>query len=300
MSKRPAEASQPGHRKKRQAHSKGQIKNYKSSVGGIPLRRAIDRPGIWAMTVKGKEKQATNELYEIIESISDRLWPKPPPTTETVPEDDEEDDEDEDIEKQLAKELSDINKPKMKDTTDRRIAICPTDTACVIYIATKPPIDPVEVVLRHMGQVAETGVSGTRALVRLVPASGICAANMTAITLLATELFIKAFGGEDVESKKYKIELRIRSHKVLAKDDVIKAIAQCVPSDKGHTVNLTNQDTTILVELFKGICTISVVPEYEKYKRFNVVQIVQEEQKKKGEQDADGSSRVAQTALVKS
>ncbi|KDN34851.1 hypothetical protein RSAG8_12083, partial [Rhizoctonia solani AG-8 WAC10335] len=276
MSKRPSDGDQPGHRKKRQTHSKGQIKNYKSSVRGISSRRAIDGPGIWAMTVKGKEKQATNELCEIIESISNRIWPKPLPATEAATEAEEDGSEEEDIEKQLANELSEINKPKAKDFTDRRIATCPTETACVIYIATKPPIDPVEVVLQHMEQVSQTGVSGTRALVRLVPASGICAANIPAVTSLATELFNKAFAGEGVEPKKYKIELRTRSHKVLTRDEVIKAIAQCVPSDKGHTVDLTNQDTTILVELFKGICTISVVPDYEKYKRFNVVQIVQE------------------------
>ncbi|KAG8761941.1 hypothetical protein FRC11_012092 [Ceratobasidium sp. 423] len=151
-----------------------------------------------------------------------------------------------------------------------------------------------------MEQVAQTGVSGTRALVRLVPASGICAANMLAITSLATDLFTKAFAGEGVGPKKYKIELRIRSHKVLTRDEVIKGIAQCVPSDKGHTVDLTNQDTTILVELCKGVCTISVVPNYEKYKRFNVVQIVQEEHKKKEGQGSEESSRVAQTAPVKS
>ncbi|CAE6407824.1 unnamed protein product [Rhizoctonia solani] len=299
MSKRPSDGDQAGHRKKRQ--SKGQIKNYKSSVKGIASRRTIDGPGIWAMTVKGKEKQATNELYEIIESISNRIWPKPPPTTGATAEVSEDgSDEEEDIEKQLANELSNINKPKTKDITDRRIATCPTETACVIYIATKPPIDPVEVVLEHMKQVSQTGVSGTRALVRLVPASVICPANMPAITSLATDIFTKSFAGEGMEPKKYKIELRIRSHKVLTRDEVIKAIAQCVPSDKGHTVDLTNQDTTILVELFKGICTISVVPNYEKYKRFNVVQIVQEEHKKKEGQDSEETSRVAQTIIAKS
>ncbi|EUC65103.1 THUMP domain protein [Rhizoctonia solani AG-3 Rhs1AP] len=290
MSKRPSDGDQAGHRKKRQ--SKGQIKNYKSSVKGIASRRTIDGPGIWAMTVKGKEKQATNELYEIIESISNRIWPKPPPTTGATAEvSEDESDEEEDIEKQLANELSNINKPKTKDITDRRI---------VIYIATKPPIDPVEVVLEHMKQVSQTGVSGTRALVRLVPASVICPANMPAITSLATDIFTKSFAGEGMEPKKYKIELRIRSHKVLTRDEVIKAIAQCVPSDKGHTVDLTNQDTTILVELFKGICTISVVPNYEKYKRFNVVQIVQEEHKKKEGLDSEETSRVAQTTIAKS
>ncbi|CAE6480375.1 hypothetical protein RSOLAG22IIIB_07314 [Rhizoctonia solani] len=300
MSKRASDGDQVGHRKKRQTLPKGQIKNYKSSLGGIASRRAIDRPGIWGMTVKGKEKQATNELCEIIESISDRLWPKALPAIEATADAGDDGSEEEDIEKQLAKELSDINKPKVKDSIDGRIAICPTETACVIYIATKPPTDPIEVVLQHMEQVSQTGVSGTRALVRLVPASGICAANMPAITSLATELFDKAFAGEGVQPKKYKIELKIRSHKVLTRDEVIKSIAQCVPSDKGHTVDLTNQDTTILVELFKGICTISVVPDYEKYKRFNVVQIVQETHKKNEDQEPKETSRVAQKAIVES
>lgn len=250
------------------------------------------------MTVKGKEKQAASELYGIIESISDQLWPQPPATETNAAADSDGPEDEEDIEKQLAKELSDMNKAKPKDSQERRIASCLTDTTCVIYIATKRPIDPVRVTLHHMQQVAQTGVSGTRALVRLIPASGVCPANMPAITSLATELFAPAFAGEGVEPQKYKIELRIRNHQVLAKEEAIKAIAQCVPSDKGHTVSLTNQDTTILVEVFKAICTIAVVPDYEKYKRFNVVQIVQEQHKNKGEKDAEGSRVAPQAAAT--
>ncbi|KAB5592008.1 hypothetical protein CTheo_4532 [Ceratobasidium theobromae] len=303
MSKRPSEATQTGRRKKRQTLTRGQVKNYKASIG-IPSRRAVDGPGIWAMVVKGKEKQATNELYGIIESIADQLWPKPPPATNTTEENEEEDEGEEDIEKQLAKELSDLNNAKSKDSPDRRIGQADAPSyvnwinASPQQVARPrlrvPPIDPVRVTLHHMEQVSRTGVSGTRSLVRLIPASGICAANMSAITTLATELFNPVFGAEGVEAKKYKIELRIRNHQVLSKEEVIKNIAQCVPADKGHTVDLKNQDTTILVEIFKGICTIAVVPDYEKYKRFNVVQIVQEQHKNKGEQDAEGSRIISQ------
>jgi len=206
------------------------------------------------MVVKGKEKQAIGELYNIIEIISDEIWPKPPTTDPAALEGDsgaEDSEEDQDIERQLAKELSDINKKKPRGSSERRIASCPTDTACVVYMATKPPIDPVVVTLRHMEQVAQTGVSGTRAVLRLVPASAICTATMPAIVALATELFTPIFGDAEAGPKKYKIEIRLRNHQVLSKEEVIKQIAQCVPADRGHSVSLTGQDTTILVELFK-------------------------------------------------
>ncbi|KAG8701864.1 hypothetical protein FRC09_005086 [Ceratobasidium sp. 395] len=257
--KRPREIDNPHPNRKRQTLSKGQVKNYKAHLG-IPTRRAIDSPGIWAMVVKGKEKQAAGELYNVIETISDQLWPKPPAAEADEADNASESSNEEDIEKQLAKELSDINKPKSKVSTERRIAICPTDTTCVIYVSTKLPIDPVRVTLHHMKQVSQTGISGTRALVRLIPASGICAANMAALTTLANDLFASPFGGHP---KKYKIELRIRNHAVLAKEDIIKEIAKCVPVDKGHT----------------GICTMAVVPDYDKYKRFNVTEIVKERHK---------------------
>ncbi|KAG9092629.1 hypothetical protein FS749_015558 [Ceratobasidium sp. UAMH 11750] len=99
---------------------------------------------------------------------------------------------------------------------------------------------------------------------------------MPAITTLASGLFASVFGGDP---KKYKIELRIRNHAVLTKEEVIKEIAKCVPADKGHTVSLTNQDTTILVEVFKAVCTMAVVPDYDKYKRFNVAEIVKDKHK---------------------
>ncbi|KAG8744143.1 hypothetical protein FRC10_010712 [Ceratobasidium sp. 414] len=299
--KRPREGDNPHPNRKRQTLSRGQVKNYKSHLG-IPSRRAIDRPGIWAMVVKGKEKQAAGELYNIVETISGQLWPKSPAAKVGGMDDaSEPSDEDEDIEKQLAKELASINKPRSKVSVEGRIdqQVVPRILPVVriipvnlIYVSTKPPIDPVRVTLHHMEQVFQTGVSGTRALIRLIPASGICAANMSAITTLANELFASAFGGDP---KKYKVELRIRNHAVLAKEEVIKEIAKCVPADKGHTVSLTNQDTTILVEVFKGVCTIAVVPDYDKYKRFNVTEIVKERHKTA---PATGDSRVVPPATT--
>ena len=95
------------------------------------------------MVVKGKEKQAVGELYNIIETVShsstrllvhflsrpnpqlsDEIWPKPPATELAAPEgdsDSEDSEDDQDIEQQLAKEPSDINKKKPKGSSERRI-----------------------------------------------------------------------------------------------------------------------------------------------------------------------------------
>lgn len=58
--------------------------------------------------------------------ISDEIWPKPPTTDAAALEGDsdaEESEDDQDIEKQLAKELSDINKKKPKGSSERRIGL---------------------------------------------------------------------------------------------------------------------------------------------------------------------------------
>jgi tRNA acetyltransferase TAN1 len=87
----------------------------------------------------------------------------------------------------------------------------------------------------------------------------------------------------------YKIELRIRNHTTLSRLALIEAIAQCVP--EGHTVDLEDPELFIIVEVFKvsslqtvslmsklhlflqSICGVSVVRDYYKLQKFNVVEI---------------------------
>lgn len=47
----------------------------------------------------------------------------------------------------------------------------------------------------------------------------------------------------------YKIEMRTRNHTTPGRETLIKTVAACVP--EVHTVNLTNPEVFILVEVFK-------------------------------------------------
>jgi len=72
--------------------------------------------------VKGKEKQTVGELYDLFESLACELWPG----SDAVQADDDEghaDSDDgeveEDLEKQIAKELASIKRPRKEQRFDQ-------------------------------------------------------------------------------------------------------------------------------------------------------------------------------------
>ncbi|KDQ14955.1 hypothetical protein BOTBODRAFT_32320 [Botryobasidium botryosum FD-172 SS1] len=262
----------------------------------------VEGPGVWVSCVKGKEKQTVGELYDLFESIADELWPgsgsagadegaKSPesPAVGGTPHDDEDEDEDEDeeedLEKRIANELKVIKKPKKES----RFTNYNTETACIVFVGCKAPVDPVKLVLTYLEQAEKTGAARTRFAQRFSPVSASCAANPQEILILANKLFPTAFESESdpPKSYRYKIELKIRNHSKIKKDDLVAQLAACVPKDRGHTVDLKNPELVILVEIFMVTCGMAVVPRYERYKRFNVAQIVESVHKERFEEGAD-------------
>ncbi|KAM5538457.1 hypothetical protein V8D89_007790 [Ganoderma adspersum] len=239
---------------------------------GTPIwgQRNIDGPGIWVTCVKGKERQTVGELYDVFESLANQLWPTGSVTASDGPQGSDNDDDDggaDDIEKQIAKEIASMKRPR-KET---RFANCQTSTSCVVFIACKPPVDPVKLVATHVQNVADTGVTHTRYSQRLTPVAGSCVANITEIQSLCTRIVRTAFSEQPERKFKYKIELRIRNHNTLTRDTLIAELAKCVP--EGHTVSLDDPELFILVEIFKSVCGISVVKDYYKLQKFNVMEI---------------------------
>ncbi|KAF7359132.1 hypothetical protein MSAN_01254800 [Mycena sanguinolenta] len=235
---------------------------------GTPVwgKRYIDGPGVWVTCVKGKEKQAVGELYELFNGLGAELWPEP--------QDDDENDSDAadsdeglSIEAQIASEVSAMKRPKK----EQRFTNCQTNTPCVVFISCKPPIDPVKLVMKHVQNVHETGLTHTRYSLRFSPVSASCVTNLPEIQTVCRTVFEPFFGEAVGQKFKYKIELRIRNHTTLSRTDLIEAIAKCVP--EGHTVDLDDPELFIIVEVFKSICGVSVVRDYYKLQKFNVVEI---------------------------
>ncbi|THV07229.1 hypothetical protein K435DRAFT_643782 [Dendrothele bispora CBS 962.96] len=234
-------------------------------------KRMVDGPGVWVSCVKGKEKQTVGELYDLFDSIASNIWPIQTNQDEdgSVGSDSSRDEENGDIplEAQIANEISVMKKPRAQ----QRFSNCQTNTPCVVFIACKPPVDPVRLVEAYINNVQRTGVTRTRYTHRFVPVSDTCYASIPDIESLCRTLFLKYFT-EDSETKyTYKIELRMRNHTTLARPNIIQAIARCMP--EGHSVDLTNPKLFILVEVFKSVCGISITKDYYTLHKYNVMEI---------------------------
>lgn len=72
--------------------------------------------------------------------------------------------------------------------------------------------------------------------------------------------------------KKFAIRPTIRGNNKFKRDDLIKTIAEIVGPE--HSVDLTNYDLTILVEVSQNLMGMSVVQsDYDKLKRYNLAEI---------------------------
>jgi len=239
------------------------------------VKRSIDGPGVWASCVKGKEKQTVGELYDLFESLASELWPvegKDPP--EGFQSSDDEGGG-ADLEALIAQELAAIKRPR----TERRFVNCQTNTPCVVFISCRPPIDPVKLIITHAENVRKTGAARTKYTHRLIPVSGSCLANLPEIHSLCQRVFASYF--EEAEGNasapqvhKYKIELRVRNHNTLTRMDIIQEIARCMPEN--YAVDLDNPDVFVLVEVFKSVCGVSILRDYYKLHKFNVMTLANE------------------------
>ncbi|KAF9809430.1 hypothetical protein IEO21_07408 [Rhodonia placenta] len=237
---------------------------------GTPIRGQghMDGPGIWATCVKGKEKQTVGELYDLFENLASELWPADSTGSQNQAEGSRSEEEDDgDIEKAIAKEVASMKRPRK----EQRFANCQTNTPCVIFISCKPPVDPVRLVVKHVQNVFDTGVTHTRHTQRLTPVSGTCVANIPEVISLCGRVVKPFFEADSDNSYRYKIELRMRNHNTMSRNNLIQEIAKSV--HERHKVDLENPEVFILVEVFKSICGVSVVTDYYKLHKFNVMEI---------------------------
>ncbi|KAF5372786.1 hypothetical protein D9615_010112 [Tricholomella constricta] len=247
-------------------------KKYRSDGTPIWAKRYIDGPGIWVSCVKGKERQTVAECYDLFDSVASEIWPVDDiGYGEADSESGNDEDNDFSIEDQIANEVSAMQRPKAEPRFGRVQVNCQTNTPCVVFISCKPPIDPVKLVVRLVKDVEATGVVRSRCIYRMVPVSGSCGANLPEIEALCRTILEPFFSQHPDKKFKYKVELRLRNHSVISRPVLINHIAQCVP--EGHTVELTNPEMFILVEVFKSVCGISVVEDYYALQKFNMTEI---------------------------
>lgn len=155
----------------------------------------------------------------------------------------------------------------------------------MLFSKTRKPVDPAEVVHAICRDALQTRKIRVWALKRLTPVTKIGKATQAGLEELATEVLAPYFHTGDGVSKSFRVQPTTRNHdKTLTRDTIIKTVASMV--GEPHKVNLNAPDLTILVEVYKFHCGMSVVgKEFDELKRFNLAEIcypsaAREEQKK--------------------
>lgn len=232
-----------------------------------------------------------------------------------------EDKAEDDIAAQIAAELKDIKateRPRRGGSSKvaaPRFKSVETDTECFLFISVSRPFDPYLLVYTILSEVQVSGEPRTRFVQRLTPVTTTCPANPSDLTSLARTILPTFFSSNPDQGKTFKIDPRIRSHSKLKRNDVIQIVASQIPtsepaedgqSKRIHNANLGNPDLWIVVEVVKNSAAISVLEDYERFKKMNLQSVALAANEKKAElHEADKDQglregRIAASLVAKS
>lgn len=132
---------------------------------------------------------------------------------------------------------------------------------------------PVELVRAILEKALTTGVSATRRCVRMYPVERCCQAAIEKIKPMAADMVAKVFkAGEDVRPLTFAVDLdrRCKSDNV-KRAEVIDAFVDPIPRPP-HTVNLSNPERVIVVQVIRNVCAACIMEGYHKLCKCNVRQ----------------------------
>ena len=203
-----------------------------------------------------------------------------------------------DIEASVAAELDAL---KPKPGNKEPWAMITLDIPCVSFIRlsqTPTPVEPVALVHRICSDAASASATKrSRYIKRLTPMTLIKKSLGGGLESLCTAILPKQFG-PGTPACKFAIRPTVRNkNNQLNRDVVIKVVADEVAKLGEHTVDLTNYDKCILVDVYRNVVGMSVVgKEYEELKRYNLAEIY--EPSEVADTEGRVKPRVEQLALV--
>jgi len=134
------------------------------------------------------------------------------------------------------------------------------------------PWDPVPVVRKVFADLEQncTTAPGSRFVTRMIPLQATCFASAVEIKATSEALLQKFFFPCSYQSFAVAFQKRICNN--VKKPEIIDIIAgRILDSDPKYKVSLDNPDATIVVEICRTLCGISVVPRPHEMAKFSLV-----------------------------
>ncbi|KAM9979825.1 hypothetical protein ACTFIZ_006071 [Dictyostelium cf. discoideum] len=219
------------------------------------------QPGLLFTFGNGREVQASKDLYNLLnEYVDDNN------KNNKNNKNDNNDDDDFDFNKAFEQELQQV-----KESTGNSAPYKKYTLKCngIAFMAFKENsnIDPISLTSRIFKDCETSKTLKTKEISRLIPISKFIHLSnmMEEIKILIDKYFC------DPKEKiiKYKIEFKSRNNEKINKMEYIQEIAKLI--NPNHKVDLNNPELTIIIEIIKFYCGISIVSNYNECKRFNLV-----------------------------
>ncbi|KAK2909568.1 hypothetical protein Q8A67_005405 [Cirrhinus molitorella] len=223
------------------------------------------------ITCNMNERKCTSEAYSLLNEYADALYgPEQPADTQNSLSEDEE--EDEDAEAALKKEVSQIQ--SSIKTHQQRFSAVESGANNVVFIRTHG-VDPEQLVHHILSDLHQTKKRKSRVILRMLPVSGTCKAfpeDMEKFLSVFLERWFKA-----PLRATYQICFKARNSSHNKRDDVIKAVAGLVGKlNPLNKVDLTNPELSIIIEIIKTVCCVSVLKDYMLFRKYNLQEVAKE------------------------
>lgn len=259
---------------RKQNKGKSGQRNYYAEAQKVGWKRSFLQPGQrgFFVTCNGREKDCIRECYRLLNEYADQMYGKVQSASDlsdTVTTDDKSEEnveEEEDISVLVQKQAEAVKQEKQ----EYRFQSVDTSVRGSCFITTTLK-DPKELALSILHDLNVTKKAKSRTILRMMPIEVVTRANLKDIINAAGNLFDKYF---IKDAKTYAIIFNRRFNNDIERDAVITELASLVTSKNvQNKANLKNPDLAIIVEVVKGLCLISVIPEYFQLRKYNLTEI---------------------------
>ncbi|XP_025967853.2 THUMP domain-containing protein 1 [Dromaius novaehollandiae] len=227
------------------------------------------------ITCNMNERKCVGEAYSLLGEYGDLLYgPEQFSDQEErlsgSEREEEEEDDDDDVEAALKKEVDQIRASTEQKL--RRFQSVESGANNVVFIRTRG-IEPENLVHHILKDMHTTKKKKTRVILRMLPISGTCKAFMEDMKKYTETFFEPWFKAPNKGT--FQIVYKARNNSHMSREEVIKELAGIVGSlNPENKVDLNNPQYTIVVEIIKNVCCLSVVRDYVLFRKYNLQEVV--------------------------
>ncbi|XP_071976615.1 THUMP domain-containing protein 1 [Engystomops pustulosus] len=260
------------------------VGNAKRHKGGRQLE--VGMQGI-LITCNMNERKCVGEAYSLLNEYGDLVYGAEKLCEKEDKLSGSEEEDDDDVEAALKKEVEQIRTSTEKNL--RRFQSIESGANNVIFIRTLN-VEPDKLVHSILNDLYTTKKKKTRVILRMLPVTGTCKAFPEDLKKYAETFFQPWFKAPNKGT--YQIVYKARNNNHMNREEVIKDLAGIVGSmNPENKVDLTNPEYTIVVEIIKNVCCMSVVKDYTLFRKYNLQEVVKSVNEEKPQEPAEDEAK---------